>query len=248
MAVLILLPPSEGKSPLGEGPCLDLSRLSFPALDTSRHLVLDALTRLCEGPGARDILGLSPGQAGEIRRNLLLRTAPTLTVAQLYTGVLYDNLHLASLSSDAAARASESLVIFSGLWGLLRIGDRVPPYRLSMGVRLPPLGGLGTFWRRPVTPLLDAEDGLVVDLRSSTYAAAWRPDGRSVAVRVLREGKVVSHMAKATRGAVARSLLEEGVDPRSPEELTKVLDHLGHSVTLHPPSGQRRPWTLDVMV
>lgn len=248
MNVLILLPPSEGKAALGDGPALDLPRLSFPALAPSRRRVLDALIALCEGPAAREVLGLSPGQAGEIGKNLLLRTAPTLAAADLYTGVLYDNLHLASLSPEAAARASESLLIFSGLWGLLRIDDRVPPYRLSMGVRLPPLGGLGAFWRRSVTPLLDAEPGLVVDLRSGTYAAAWQPGGRAVAVRVLKEGKVVSHMAKATRGVIARSLLEGDIDPQSPEELTKILDHLGHSVTLCPPPRGRQSWILNVTV
>ncbi|WP_344918429.1 peroxide stress protein YaaA [Streptosporangium oxazolinicum] len=246
--MLILLPPSEGKAARGDGPALDLPRLSFPALGSPREIVLDALTALCREPAARDVLGLSPGQAGEIGANLLLRTAPTLAAADLYTGVLYDNLGLASLSPEAAARASERLLIFSGLWGLLRIGDRVPPYRLSMGVRLPPLGGLGAFWRRSITPLLDAEPGLVVDLRSSTYAAAWHPGGRAVAVRVLKDGKVVSHMAKATRGVIARSLLEGGADPEDPEELAKILDHLGHSVALCAPPTGKRPWTLDVTV
>ncbi|WP_433241656.1 peroxide stress protein YaaA [Streptosporangium sp. CA-135522] len=246
--MLILLPPSEGKAELGEGPALKLSRLGFPSLNASRETVLDALVALCEGPEAQTVLGLSPGQLGEIDKNRNLRAAPTLTAAELYTGVLYDNLGLASLSPEAAERAARSLVIFSGLWGLLRIGDRVPPYRLSMGVRLPPLGGLGAYWRRSVTPVLDAESGLVVDLRSSTYAAAWQPGGRAVAVRVLKDGRVVSHMAKATRGVIARSLLEGDGDPQTPEELVKVLDDLGHAVALGEAPGGRRPWTLDVTV
>ncbi|GAA3010275.1 peroxide stress protein YaaA [Streptosporangium longisporum] len=247
--MLILLPPSEGKASHGDGPALELPRLSFPALTPAREDVLEALGALCERDSAAEVLGLSPGTAAEIGRNLHLRTAPTLAAADLYTGVLYDNLGLASLSPEAAGRASESLLIFSGLWGVLRIGDRVPPYRLSMGVRLPPLGGLGAFWRPRITPLLDAEPGLVVDLRSSTYVTAWRPGARAVAVRVLRHGKVVSHMAKATRGVIARSLLEGDVDPQSPQELAKVLDHLGHSVALGAaPAGGRSSWTLDVMV
>lgn len=246
--MLILLPPSEGKAALGDGPALDLSRLAFGSLNASREAVLDALATLCEGPEAQAVLGLSPGRLGEIGRNLDLRTAPTLTAAELYTGVLYDNLGLASLPPEAAARAARSLLIFSGLWGVLRITDRVPPYRLSMGVRLPPLGGLGAYWRRSITPTLDGCAGLVVDLRSSTYAAAWQPGGRAVAVRVLKDGKVVSHMAKATRGVIARSLLVGNVDPQTPEELTKVLDGLGHTVALGPAPAGRRPWTVDVMV
>lgn len=248
--MLIVLPPSEGKAELGKGPALDLSRLSFPSLNPSRETVLDALVALCQGPPAQAqaVLGLSQGLLGEIGKNRDLRPAPTLAASELYTGVLYDNLGLASLSSEAVERAARSLVIFSGLWGLLRITDLVPPYRLSMGVRLPPLGGLGAYWRRSITPILDAEPGLVVDLRSSTYAAAWQPGGRAVAVRVLKDGKVISHMAKATRGVIARSLLEEGADPQTPEELAKVLDSAGHTVTLGAPPASRRSWTLDVTV
>ncbi|WP_271220394.1 peroxide stress protein YaaA [Streptosporangium carneum] len=246
--MLILLPPSEGKAELGDGPTLDLSRLSFPSLTASRKKVLSALTALCRKSRAQAqaVLGLSPGQLGEIGKNRELRTAPTLTAAELYTGVLYDNLDLASLPPDAAERAARSLLIFSGLWGVLRITDRVPPYRLSMGVRLPPLGGLAAQWRKPITPVLDAEPGLVVDLRSSTYATAWQPGARAVGVRVLKDGKVVSHMAKATRGVIARSLLENGVDPQTPQELAKVLDSLGHAVALGPAPTGGRPWTLDV--
>ncbi len=244
--MLILLPPSEGKAGLGTGPALDLSRLNFPSLTASRKKVLSTLITLCRKPQAQSVLGLSPGQLGEVGKNLELRTAPTLTAAELYTGVLYDNLGLASLPSETAQRATESLVIFSGLWGLLRITDRVPPYRLSMGVRLPPLGGLGAYWRRSVTPVLDARPGLVVDLRSSTYATAWQPGERAVAVRVLKDGKVVSHMAKATRGVIARSLLESDADPQTPQELAKVLDSLGHAVSLGPAPGRGRPWRLDV--
>ncbi|MEV7010306.1 peroxide stress protein YaaA [Streptosporangium sp. NPDC051022] len=244
--MLILLPPSEGKAGSGDGPALDLSRLSFPSLTASRRKVLSALVALSRKSQAQAVLGLSPGQLGEIGKNRELRTAPTLTAAELYTGVLYDNLGLATLSPGAAERAAESLLIFSGLWGLLRITDRVPPYRLSMGVKLPPLGGLGAYWRKPVTSALGGESGLVVDLRSSTYAAAWQPGGRAVAVRVLKDGKVVSHMAKATRGVIARSLLEGGVDPQTPQELAKVLDSLGHAVALGPAPGGNRPWTIDV--
>ncbi|MBB2913208.1 hypothetical protein FHS43_004506 [Streptosporangium becharense] len=244
--MLILLPPSEGKAARGDGPALDLTRLSFPSLNPSREAVLTALGALCEGPGAQAVLGLSPGQLGEIDRNRVLRAAPTLPAGELYTGVLYHNLGLSSLPAEAAARAAESLVIFSGLWGLLRITDRVPPYRLSMAVRLPPLGGLGVFWRRSVTSVLDAEPGLVVDLRSGTYGAAWRPGVRAVAVRVLKDGKVVSHMAKATRGTVARRLLESGANPRSPEELLKVLADHGHIVTLGDRPRDGKPWTLNI--
>ncbi|MBP2706596.1 peroxide stress protein YaaA [Microbispora sp. RL4-1S] len=245
--MLILLPPSEGKAERGTS---RVRRLSFPELNSNRDKVLDALVALCHTSEARGVLGLTEGQAEEIERNRGLLTARTLPAARLYTGVLYDNLGLGTLAPEARRRADRRLVIFSGLWGLLRPADRVPPYRLSMGVRLPPMGGLAAFWRPSIAAVLDQSKGLVVDLRSATYAAAWQPGERSVSVRVLRESggtrTVVSHMAKATRGAVARSLVESPERPETPRDLAAVLTDLGHRVEL---TGRRgRPWTLDVIV
>ncbi|MEV6152510.1 peroxide stress protein YaaA [Nonomuraea sp. NPDC052129] len=242
--MLILLPPSEGKAGAGSGP--PLGDLSFPALDRPRKRVLTALMRASRRRDALDVLGLSPGLAGELAKNLELQTAPALPAADLYTGVLYEKLGLGTLADEARKRAEESVLIFSGLWGVLRITDRVPPYRLSMGVTLPVLGGLAAFWRPTVSKELERLDGLVVDLRSATYAGAWQPGERSVAVRVFRDGKVVSHMAKATRGEIARTLLETGADPATPGELAALLTGHGHTVHLIEPTRPNRPWTLDV--
>ncbi|MFF0769461.1 YaaA family protein [Nonomuraea wenchangensis] len=242
--MLILLPPSEGKAMEGSGP--PVGELSFPALDRARRRVLNALVRASKRRDALDVLGLTPGLAGELDKNTALKSAPTLPAAELYTGVLYDNLGLGTLEGEARRRAEESVLIFSGLWGVVRVDDRIPPYRLSMGVSLPPLGGLSAFWRPLLAKALDPVPGLVVDMRSATYAGAWQPGERSVAVRVFRDGKVVSHMAKATRGEIARALLLHDVVPSSPEELAKILTDLGHTVELTPPPRPARPWTLDV--
>ncbi|MEU7002944.1 peroxide stress protein YaaA [Nonomuraea sp. NPDC046570] len=244
--MLILLPPSEGKASQGNGP--PLGELSFPALAKPRERVLKTLMRVSKGRGALTTLGLTEGLAPELAKNLALREAATLPAAELYTGVLYDNLGLATLSPAARARAEESVLIFSGLWGVLRISDRVPPYRLSMGVALPSVGGLAAYWRPKLAKELDRLPGLVVDMRSVTYTAAWQPGGRAVAVRVLRDGKVVSHMAKATRGEIARALLECGAAPSTPDELAKILDDLGYAARLGEAPRAGKPWTLDVDV
>lgn len=242
--MLILLPPSEGKAAEGNGPAL--GELSFPGLDRLRRRTVSALAKASRRRDALDVLGLSPGLAPELAKNLQLKTAPTLTAAELYTGVLYDNLGLATLDAEAGKRAEERLLIFSGLWGVLRITDRVPPYRLSMGVTLPPLGGLAAFWRPAISKELDRLPGLVVDMRSAAYAGAWRPGDRSVSVRVFQNGKVISHMAKATRGELARALLVSGATPATAPELAEVLADLGFAVRLSPQPAPARPWTLDV--
>lgn len=239
--MLILLPPSEGKSPSGDGPPVDLASLTLPALTPVRLRTLKALTRLCQGreTTARAVLGLSAGQSEAIVRNQGLLEAPAMRAAELYTGVLYDNLRLAELGEAAQKRAGEQILIFSGLWGVLGINDRVPPYRLAMGVKLPRQGPLAGVWRPALTKALQPQ-GLVVDMRSAPYAAAWRAGSAAVGVRVLREQiidgvvkrSVVSHMAKATRGAVARDLLVHDVDVGTPDELVRALRELGYSAEL----------------
>ena len=154
--MLILLPPSEGKADRGTGRPLNLAGLSLPELTDARATVLDALVDFCvrDEHGALAGLGLSAGQVDDVRRNGALRTIKTLPAARLYTGVLYDALDLGSLSSAQYTWLKRSVVIFSGLWGAVRLGDRIPPYRCPMGARLPGLpgsGGLAAFWK----PVLD---------------------------------------------------------------------------------------------
>ncbi|MFC1413081.1 peroxide stress protein YaaA [Streptacidiphilus sp. N1-12] len=261
--MLVLLPPSEGKAAAGAGAPLDPASLSLPELNPARARVLDALVQLSGGDQDRaaEVLGLSPGLRGELARNTALRTAGALPAGELYTGVLYDALELSTLGPDARARATRSLLVFSGLWGAVRITDRIPPYRCSGGVKLPPLGPLGTFWRAQTAAVLPAVagEGLVLDLRSSAYAALWRPSGpvagRTATVRVLHEREVagvvkrtvVSHFNKATKGRIVRNLLEAGAEPESPAELVTALRDLKHTVEATAPAAGK-PWALDVVV
>jgi cytoplasmic iron level regulating protein YaaA (DUF328/UPF0246 family) len=230
---LVLLPPSEGKAVGLRGRPLDLDALSFPQLTAVREQVLDALVDASAGPDALAVLGAPKGAAERVAANVDLRQAPTLRAAELYTGVLYDALDLGSLDGPGTRRAARRVVVVSALFGALRPGDRVPSYRLSMDVDLPGVGPLAAAWRPALDQVLPgaAGRGVVVDLRSSAYVAAWRPSGdlaeRTVAVHVVRDGPggrtAVSHMAKHTRGLVARHLLASGADPRTPDDLVDAL-------------------------
>jgi cytoplasmic iron level regulating protein YaaA (DUF328/UPF0246 family) len=257
--VLVLVPPSEGKAAgARRGAPVDLGRLSLPGLNGARSAVLDELVELCaaDEDKAVDVLGLTPGLRGEIAKNAALRTAPALPAARLYTGVLYDALGLATLDRAARRRADRSLLVFSGLWGALRLTDRVPAYRCSMSVRLPAAGGLAAYWRPFMDAVLpeEAGSGLILDLRSSAYAAAWKPRGplagRTATVRVLQvtvvdgveKRMVVSHFNKATKGRLLRTLLESGARPKTPGSLAGVLRELGFTVE-EAPGGR-----LDVLV
>ena len=109
--MLILLPPSEGKADAGTGRRLDLARLSLPELNPAREEVLTALMALSaagrsDGPGAETPLWPAlgdTGQRGELARNARLRRAATAPAGQVYTGVLYEALDLATLPPGGPA-------------------------------------------------------------------------------------------------------------------------------------------------
>ena len=193
-----------------------------------------------------DLTSLSFPGLKEARAALLdedLRGAPTTTVGRLYTGVLYAALDIPTLQ-PAAAR---NLVVVSAQFGALRTTDRVPAYRRKMDAG---------HWRPHLRPCLDeaAAGRMIVDCRSATYVAAWRPSPDLVAtwVRVAvveeRNGvrRVVSHMAKKTRGEVARHLLVAGARPRTPAELIDAVAD-GFACELTPPERDGSPFVLTVV-
>ena len=247
--MLILLPPSESKTGRPRGRALDLDALSFPSLTAARAKVIEALDEVGTGPDAHATLGVSPGLVDEVARNTVLDTAPALPASRVYTGVLYDALDLASVTGVARRRANRWIVIVSALFGAVRPTDHIPPYRLSMAVNLPGVGPLAGYWRPALEDEMKAAagNGLVIDCRSSTYAAAWTPSGTAARMWVQIRVPGATHMAKHTRGLVARHLLEAEREPKTPAALAEVLES-AFDVALTEPAKPGRPWMLDASV
>lgn len=227
---------------------MDPSTWSFPELAETRTAVAAHLRLASASPTATVDLGVSPGLVAEVARNLSLDTAPATPAAEVYTGVLYDALGLDSMDSAARRRANQWVVIVSALHGAVRLKDRITAYRLSMDVNLAGLGPVAAAWRPVLDEVLAPAAGLevVVDCRSSTYAAAWTPTGdvadRWVQIRV----PGASHMAKHTRGLVARHLCITGQRARTPEKLAAIVGE-AFDVELNPPARRGKASILDVI-
>ena len=256
--MLIFVPPSETKAFPAQAPPVDLGSLALPELTPTRSEVLTSLVRLARGraSAALEALGLSAGQAGEVAHNRELRSAPAGMAAEVYTGVLYDALDLPGLRRQGVA--TDHVLVFSGLWGVLRPDDLIPHYRCAAGVKLPAVGSVSAAWRKALRAPLAAHvgDRLVVDLRSGAYASLWVPGANAVTVRVLHEREaggvvkrtVVSHFNKATKGRLTRALLESGQQPAKPDEFADVVRALGYVVEPGPVPRPGAPTALDIVV
>ena len=230
--MLVLLPPSETKHPGGDGGPLDLDALTAPELTPVRTQLAEALVKLSiDVPAARAALGLSPAQNDEIARNAALWSSPTVPALHRYTGVLYDALDALSLTRAQRARAGRRLAVGSALFGMVRADDPIPAYRLSAGSSLPGLPTLRAMWKPALSPVLGATGELVVDLRSSSYAALAPVPG-AVTLTVLSERpdgsrSVVSHFNKAHKGRVARLLATTTGEPDDVARLRSLLRRAG---------------------
>jgi cytoplasmic iron level regulating protein YaaA (DUF328/UPF0246 family) len=208
--MLVLLPPSEGKTEPEAGKPVDLGSLVLAdELRAQREEVLDAL---------------DPG----------LREAPAAPAAEVYTGVLFKRLQLPEL----AAQARRRVLIASALWGVVRPDDRIPHYKLPPKEKLKGIGPLAKFWRPALVEALPGKEGeLIVDMRSGAYSTMWKPKRATLlAVRAFSEEngerKAISHMAKAVRGDVARALLGAKKAPADPEAALLIAESAGFAAEL----------------
>jgi cytoplasmic iron level regulating protein YaaA (DUF328/UPF0246 family) len=143
-----------------------------------------------------------------------------------FDGDVYGGLHALELGVAALRWAQQHLVILSGLHGALRPLDRLQPYRLEMGTRLPNRHGpdLYAYWGDTVAEYLNARAAadatpVIVNLASTEYFHV--ADRKRVLVpRVIdcvfedwKNGryKIISFFAKRARGLMARHAIDRRV-------------------------------------
>ena len=125
----------------------------------------------------------------------------------------------ADQSQGLQRQLEELTLVFSALFGPVRLTDLITPHRLSGSVKLPGQGSVASIWSKALKELLTQQlsGHVVVDLRSSEYGAMYRPacGGECLTLNIAvakvnpATGKrsVVSHWAKHTRGLLAGALL-----------------------------------------
>lgn len=242
----ILLPPSAGKTTKETTNHLQLEKLwQAEHLTQTRRQLIDDVQNTALLADAAQIFKLGPKNAHEISQNLEIYDAPALAAWQLYDGVLYEAAKFAQIfSSGEPSQGSQGQVgnhrgdqgqgnqpqggqgqleeltlVFSALFGPVRLTDLITPHRLSGSVKLPGQGSVASIWSKALKELLTQQlsGHVVVDLRSAEYGAMYRParGGECLTLNIAvakvnpATGKrsVVSHWAKHTRGLLAGALL-----------------------------------------
>lgn len=220
----ILLSPSEAKSshsPINKPLKENLSFNSLFAIrlkavkeyeDFLQNATTEKLSKLIGIKDEKEILEY---------RDLNILNAPLQKAILRYTGVGYKYLDFSSLETKAQEILLNSTIIFSNLFGPLLAKDSIPYYKLKQGENI------GDFiphkhYKEFSTTILNEflEDELIVDLRAGFYDKFYKCKHKRVVLKFLKNGKVVSHYAKAYRGLIARELAIH--NPQNEDEFSKI--------------------------
>lgn len=205
----ILFSPSEGKNSAGDADKKDLlgaTNARDEILDTYNEIVLSG-----DEEAIKKLFGIKNFSDCKVYINDVYNS-PLMCAIQRYQGVAYDYLEYKSLDVDAQGYLKKNTLIFSNLYGCIYGGDAIANYKVKQGNSI---GNISPdkFYKERFSYQLDlllAQDE-VLDLRAGYYDKFYKITKSYTTLKFLKNGKSVSHWAKAYRGKVLRELAKHRI-------------------------------------
>jgi len=136
----------------------------------------------------------------------------TLKAIERYTGVAFDYLKYKELNQDSQLYIDKNVILCSNLFGFLRADDKIPEYRLKQGESIGKLKPEKLYKEQSHVIEAYLEDEDILDLRAGFYDKFYKPTKNYTTLKFIKNGKVVSHWAKAYRGLVLRKVAKEKIE------------------------------------
>jgi len=206
----ILFSPSESKVSGGNDKIFSHDSFLFPELYEKRCEVINAYNKFIEtatNEQLAQLFGINDNKLFEnYKQNLYLSS--TMKSIERYNGVAYDYLKYTSLDQGAKNYIDRNTIIFSNLFGPILAGNpHLPEYKLKQGEKIGDFAA-EIFYKKYFSSALDSflKDDDILDLRSSFYDKFYKPTSKYTTLKFIKDGKIISHWAKAYRGIVLRWL------------------------------------------
>jgi len=138
---------------------------------------------------------------------------PLMFAIERYQGVAYDYLAYSTLDKEAQEYLQKNTVIFSNLYGPLLGGDTIANYKVKQGNSIGSIAP-DKFYKERFSYQLDlylAQDD-ILDLRAGYYDKFYKTKQAYTTLKFLKNGKTVSHWAKAYRGIVLREVAKNNIN------------------------------------
>ena len=129
-----------------------------------------------------------------------------------YQGVAYDYINYSSLEDTAKEYLKQNTIIFSNLYGPILGGDTIANYKVKQGNNIGSISP-DKFYKDRFSYQLDLYLSAheVLDLRAGYYDKFYKMTKPYTSLKFLKNGKSVSHWAKAYRGIVLKKLAEKNI-------------------------------------
>lgn len=136
----------------------------------------------------------------------------TMKAIERYTGVAFDYLAYDTLDHSAQTYLDDHVILFSNLFGPIRASDQIPEYKLKQGEAVGDIM-VDKFYHEHSAPLMEEylKDEEILDLRAGFYDKFYKPSKPYTTPKFIKDGKVVSHWAKAYRGIVLREIAKANI-------------------------------------
>jgi hypothetical protein len=220
----ILFSPSEAKSTFCDSRHLNKNSFFMPELFEHRLHVAKSFNQFLEKSDITDLqklFGLKDEDACYHLKKTDILHSCTCRAIDRYTGVAFEYLDFNSLLDKEKEYLLNNLVIFSNLFGPMLAKDEVPVYKFKQGSSIGDFKP-EKFYKENFSSGLDKlfTDELVIDLRAGFYEKFYTIKKSYITMKFMKNGKVVSHWAKAYRGKVLRELAQ--YQPNTLEEFEKI--------------------------
>ncbi len=138
--------------------------------------------------------------------------SPLMCAIERYKGVAYDYLEYNSLNENAKEYLKKNTIIFSNLYGAILGGDSIANYKVKQGNSIGDIEP-DRFYKDRFSYQLDLyfSNDEILDLRAGYYDKFYKPNKPFTTLKFLKDGKVVSHWAKAYRGLVLKAIAKNNI-------------------------------------
>lgn len=213
----ILFSPSETKKSDNQNKSnktLDQTSFVFPELFSFRVEILEKYNNFLKKASKEQLQKLFGTKKDEVinqyKKDIFAN--PTMKAIQRYEGVAYDYLKYERLSQNEQKYIDENILIFSNLFGSLRASDEIPDYKLKQGETFENLK-IEKFYFENFSPALDKylKDEEILDLRAGFYEKFYTIKKPYISMKFIKDGKVVSHFAKAFRGTILKLMAKNSI-------------------------------------
>lgn len=206
----ILFSPSEGKNSAGEETQKDLLGANG-ARDEILNAYNEIILRAEEGE-IKDLFGIKKFDDCKPYMQDLF-SSELMCAIERYQGVAYDYLGYKDLTPASQTYLKNNTIIFSNLYGPILGGDTIANYKVKQGNNIGEIVP-DKFYKDRFSYQLDLylTNDDILDLRAGYYDKFYKSNKTYTTLKFLKNGKAVSHWAKAYRGIVLKELAKHTIN------------------------------------